>query len=451
MKNVGQERAETLGQKARKGAGWIVAGAIIGNMLRLVSNLIMTRLLLPEAFGMLALASTIMTAISLSTDMGIHRSITRELDGDKPRFLRVAWVIKMLRSSLIAIGILVIALLMWLLAPGLAAEGTIYAQPEMPGVIALVALAPMLRGFGSTSWELAVRNMDRRSIVIWTVIPQIFSMLAMIAFAQITPTVWALMSGMLTSQLVQSLATHIFLPGPRMQFIWDQEIVDRLWHFGKWIMGSSFLGFVSRNADKFVLGGILGAATFGLYVIAQIWIEAGRGLIRQISDGIGYPAIAEVARTRPQDLPRLYRRFQYRIDALCVGGCLAAVIAGPILVKTLYTDTYHQAAHFLQLMSLSFLVLRFGTLSNLVLTAGNSRAMLIVSVIVSTVSVTLMLGAYRIWGIDGAIFGVVLAPLSPLPYLLYLVQPMLGPRETRIEALWGFGILLAILAGFLLL
>ena len=420
-------------------------------MIRLASNLIMTRLLLPEAFGMIALASTVLSAINLSTDMGIRRSITREPDGDSVHFLRMAWVIKMLRSGIISGAILGIALLMWLLAPGLAPEGTIYAQPEMPGVIALIALAPLFRGIGSTSWELALRTIDRRSIVIWTIIPHITSVLAMIAFAQISPTVWALMCGMLTSYLVQSLATHLFMPGPRMGFVWDKEIADRMWHFGKWIMGSSFLGFASRNADKFVLGGILGSATFGLYVIAQIWVEAGRTLIRQIGDGIGFPVIAEAARTRPDDVPRLYRRFQHRIDILCVGACAVAVVGGPILIDLLYTDTYQPAAHLLQLMAFSFLALRFNTLGNLVLTAGNSRGLLIVAAIHAVVSIALMSAGYWTFGLDGAILGVVLAPLSALPYLLFLVRAMLGPTETRIEALWGVVVLGVILAGYWLI
>ncbi|WP_227271826.1 oligosaccharide flippase family protein [Roseobacter weihaiensis] len=445
---VAQNQGESLGQRAKRGARWTVIGIALTSVIRLASNLIMTRLLVPEAFGMIALASTIMTAINLSTDMGIARSVTREPDGDTKLFLRMAWMVKMLRSALIAGAILALAALMWLLAPGLAPAGTIYAQPEMPGLIALIALAPICRGMGSANWELALRNIDRRSIVIWTVLPLMVSILAMIAFAQISPTVWALMFGMLTNFLVQSLATHLFFPGPRMKFVWDKEIGDRLWHFGKWIMGSSFLSFVSRNADKFVLGALLGSATFGLYVIAQIWVEAGRNLIKKIGDGIGYPVIAEVARTRPEDLVRLYRRFQYRIDALCLAACAAAVVGGPIIVDLLYTDTYQQAGHLLQLMAFSFLVLRFSTLSNLVLTAGNSRAMLTVSAILAVVSVTLMALGYRFYGLDGAVLGVVLAPLSPLPYLLYLVHPMLGTKEVRIEALWGGAILVAIPVGF---
>ena len=448
---VAQNQGESLGQKARRGASWTVVGAVASSAIRLASNLIMTRLLLPEAFGMIALASTVLTAINLSTDMGIRRSITREPDGATDHFLRMAWMIKMLRSGLIAGAIVGVAVLMWFLAPGMAPEDTIYAQPEMPGVIALIALAPLFRGIGSTSWELAMRNIDRRSIVIWTAVPHVISVFAMIAFAQFSPTVWALMCGMLTNYLVQSLATHLFIPGPRMGLVWDKEIGDRLWHFGKWIMGASFLGFVSRNADKFVLGGLLGSATFGLYVIAQIWIDAGRRLIRQIGDGIGYPVIAEAARTRPHDVPQLYRRFQHRIDLLCIGACVIAIVGGPILIDFLYTDTYQPTARLLQLLAFSFLVLRFNTMGNLILTAGNSRAMLVISAILAVVSIVLMSGGYWAFGLDGAILGVVLAPLSALPYMLYLIRPMVGAKETRIEALWGTAVLVIVLVGFWLL
>ena len=438
---------QPMAARIKRGALWVVAGAVVGNLMRLCSNLIMTRLLLPEAYGMLALATIVLTAVTLSTDMGIHRSISREPDGSDPKFLRVAWVVKIMRSALIAALILIVAFLVWLLAPSLAAPGTIYVRPEMPGLIALVAVAPILRGFSSTSWELAIRQLDQRSIVLWSAGPLAISIVAMVVFASISPTVWALMFGMLVNQLVQTIGTHLFLSGPRMRFVWDKEIADRLWQFGKWIMGASALGFVSRNVDKFVLSALLSATLFGLYVIAQIWVEAARSLVQQIGDRIGFPALAEASRTRKDELPRLFRRFQYRIDAIIVATFTLLVIGAQPLISLLYTDTYHDAGRYLQWMAFLFLGLRFNTLSTLVMNAGNSRAITIISAIQAVASVVLMTGGYQLMEVKGAIFGMVIASITGLPYLLTLVRPLVGDAQYRIELLWACAVVVVIALG----
>ena len=438
----------SLRQRILRAASWDVGGSIVGSALRLASNLIMTRLLMPEAFGMLALAVTIMTAITLSTDIGIHRSITREPDGDQTHFLRVAWVVKILRSSFIAAGILLAALGVWFLAPAYAPEGTIYAQPEMPGLIAMIALSPLINGLVSTRRELAIRQMNRKPTVLIRLSGQALSVLSMILFAQISPTVWALMCGMLVNNLVFCIASHLFMEGPTMRFEWNRGIADRLWKFGKWIMASSALSFLARNADKFVLGGLLGSATFGLYVIAQIWIDSIRQVIGQLNNGLGFPVVAETSRTRPKEMPRLYRRFQYRIDLICVGAFLLGVLGGPALIGLLYTDAYQDAGRYLQLMAFMLLVLRFNTLGSLVLNAGNSRAMLITAILRAVASIGLMILGYRYFGVEGAILGVAAAPLASLPYVLWLVRPILGARETRIDVIWGIAVFTLTLAAF---
>lgn len=112
----------SLGRRATKAGGWVVFQMLIQNILRLASNLIMTRLLMPEAFGLIALVSALIIGFTLLTDIGIQRSIIREKDGDTDAFLHTAWIVKIGRGALITGGILFVALLLYLLAPTLAAR-----------------------------------------------------------------------------------------------------------------------------------------------------------------------------------------------------------------------------------------------------------------------------------------------------------------------------------------
>ncbi len=66
--------------------------------LRLASNLILTRILFPEAFGLMALVAMVTTGISLFSDIGLGPAISQNPRGDDPEFLDTAWVMQVIRG-----------------------------------------------------------------------------------------------------------------------------------------------------------------------------------------------------------------------------------------------------------------------------------------------------------------------------------------------------------------
>ena len=107
----------SLTRRVAKAGSWSIVQVLGINLLRLCSNLIMTRLLVPEAFGLMAMVSMLIAGFQLFTDIGINRSVSREPDGDQDHFLRVAWMVKIGRGSMIASGVLTAAILLWFLVP----------------------------------------------------------------------------------------------------------------------------------------------------------------------------------------------------------------------------------------------------------------------------------------------------------------------------------------------
>lgn len=426
----------SLKRRILKAGGWSIGQMLALHMLRLGSNLIMTRILLPEAFGLMAMVGVIIAGFSLFTDIGIHRSIAREPDGDQDHFLRVAWVVKIGRGAMIAAGVLCSALLLALLAPHFAKDGSVYADPALAALVAISALIPLMMGFESTSKDLAERHLKMHYSAVLEIAAQIIALATMLIFSAISPTVWALMLGMLTGAALKSIGTHFFFPGPRMQFTWDLEIADRLWQYGKWLMGSSFFTFFALNADRFILAALLDATTFGIYVIAQIWVAAGTMLIGRLADKVGFPTISEVIRERPNEVPQLYRKFQNVIDAICLTAFVTLFLCGPFIIDQLYTATYVEAGRYLALLSVGFLTLRYNTHNGLILNLGKSKAIMLISAVRAVTICTILPLSYHVFGIEGALLAVSLTPLVTTPFTLYLLRPVLGSWQIHFDTLW---------------
>lgn len=79
--------------RALRSTSWIVLGYGGSQAIRLASNLILTRLLFPEAFGLMALIQVVIVGLTLFSDVGIAPSIAQSKRGDDRDFLDTAWTI----------------------------------------------------------------------------------------------------------------------------------------------------------------------------------------------------------------------------------------------------------------------------------------------------------------------------------------------------------------------
>ena len=79
--------------RATRSAGLNLMGFGTGQVLRLASNLILTRLLFPEAFGVMAMVSVFLMGLAMFSDVGVGPAIMQSKRGDDRDFLNTAWTI----------------------------------------------------------------------------------------------------------------------------------------------------------------------------------------------------------------------------------------------------------------------------------------------------------------------------------------------------------------------
>jgi hypothetical protein len=86
--NTTVKQGSSLKKKAIRGTAWTLFGYGGSQALRLVSNLILTRLLVPEVFGLMALVQTFQIGLTLFSDIGIAPSIIQNKRGEDPTFFQ---------------------------------------------------------------------------------------------------------------------------------------------------------------------------------------------------------------------------------------------------------------------------------------------------------------------------------------------------------------------------
>src|SRR4051812_6290963 len=82
-----------LVDRAGRSAVWAMLGFGGGQALRFAGNLVLTRLLMPEAFGLMVLVNTFLMGLALFSDIGVGTSVIQNKRGDERAFLDTAWTI----------------------------------------------------------------------------------------------------------------------------------------------------------------------------------------------------------------------------------------------------------------------------------------------------------------------------------------------------------------------
>jgi O-antigen/teichoic acid export membrane protein len=428
-------KSTSLRGRAATGVIWSVMEHGLNNVLRLASNLIMTRLLVPEAFGLMAMVLTLQVGLTLLTEISIHRSVVQSKTGDTPLFLRVAWTVQVIRGVGISAITLLAAALLWLLAPVLAPPGSIYGDPALPGLIALSSISMICRGLESTNQLLALRRLHLGRVVVLNLSTQVVSLVTMVGFGLIHATVWTLLLGYLVGSVFRAVLSQFLFEGPRMALAWDKAIGAELWNYGRWLVLSSSIAFVAGFSDRIILGGLLDARTFSQYSIAMVWVEAMVGLATVLIDRVGFSTLAETMRESRERIGSVTSKVGLYIDVLVTGLFLSGIVAIPIVIYVLYSSEYHMAASFIPLLAVGVLCTRFNLAFMLVLSDGDSRTTVWASVLTAVFVLVALPTGYYLLGVAGALAAVSLKGLAAAP-LLIVRKRQITHSSTSIDLVW---------------
>ena len=329
-------------QLAVRGAAWTIASYGLSQVLRLGSNLILTRLLVPEMFGLMSLVYVFITALHLFSDVGIGTSLIQNKRGEEPDFLNTAWTLQVCRGVILWFCTLLLA---WPIAH-------LYQQPQFLWLIPVVGLGTVISGFNSTSVFTLNRNMAFGQLAIFELSVQLIGIVVMIVWAWLSPTIWAIVMGSFASQILELVWTHYWNSGSPNRLIWNQEVVKEILSFGKWIFVSTALTFFAEQADRLILGKLLTLDVLGVYGVALNLADIPRSITLALSGKVMFPAITKLV-DQPREILRakILKNRQPILIALAVGLTLL-VSFGDVAIKILYDDRYIQAAWMLPILAL---------------------------------------------------------------------------------------------------
>jgi len=238
-----------------KGAAWMVTLKIVERSLGLISTVILARLLIPNDFGLIAMAMSIFAIIELMSAFGFDTALIQNQDARRTHY-DTAWTLNVL------FGLFSALVLASLAAP---AAG-FYNEPRLINIIYLLAIGAFIQGFENIGTVFFRKEMEFNKEFKFIISKKIIAFCVTVPLAIILKSYWALVIGMLAFRVSGVFFSYAFHPyRPKFSLAeWRQ-----LFNFSKWLLITNLLNFLRIRSANFTIGRFSGANALGLYSIAQ--------------------------------------------------------------------------------------------------------------------------------------------------------------------------------------
>lgn len=385
-----------LQSKIYNGSFWITAGFGLQKIIQLLGNLLLTRLLFPEAFGLMAIVNVFLTGLILMSDIGITPSIIQAKNVDRPNFLNTAWTLQIIRGTLL-----------WIIVCALAYPAAkFYGDPQLFGLLCLTGIGAFFRGFVSINTILAERNIELKKVVYTQIIGQIVTFVIMVTLALIYKSVWALAIGTIFGSAFSIFLGHFLFSGHKHALCFKVKYARQIFHFGKWIFWGTLFTFFGGQGIRIIEGAFVSTSMLGIISIAATLAWITGELISRLLGAIVFPSLSKINRDNPENLPKALTKVRTiaTLASLPVFGLIS--IFSTFIINILYDERYSFAGPVLSILAINAFIKTLPMFyQNGLLAQGNSKFHFFISAALAFFSITGLITGYYAGGIYGMLIG----------------------------------------------
>ena len=283
----------TISEHSARGLRVVFASQAIKLLLLVISNICLARLLMPEDFGLVAMAVAFTGFLILFRDMGISAAIIQKETISDAETSNVFWLNLGITVSLS--GLIIVA------APLIA---SFYADQRLTTILYVIALIFMVEGLAQLHFALLKRNMLFKNI----------AAIQLLALGLgVMGGIWAALSGLSywSLLLMQLINVAITSAGYWYQCRWRPQLYNSktdirgLLKFGGFMTANSIATYLNRNSDDILIGRVLGGVATGYYSRAYSLLNLPLGQIVSPMTSVALPALSRL-RAYPDAYAKTY-------------------------------------------------------------------------------------------------------------------------------------------------
>lgn len=345
-----------LGNKSTSistGAVIMVAMRWLDRLVGIISTLILARLLVPQDFGVIAMASVVVGFVDIIFDLGVNVAVIQRKNPTQS-FYNTAWTLRIMQLCMVA-------LLLVALAP-FAAD--YYRDPRVTGAIQLMALSVAIASFENVGIVNFQKELNFTADAKFILAKRLMAFFITIGLTLAFRNYWGMIIGALCGRLFSTVLSYIVHP---MRPRFSLENFKEIFSISQWVLVKNISQYLDRNLHIILVGGISSTATTGGYTLAnEISDVPGTDLLAPINRVL-FPAFAKV-KDNAAELTKLLLMAQSVQVMVTFPACIGFVMTANEFVPIALGDKWIFIVPFIQTLALSNIIQSIYSSSNYVLT-----------------------------------------------------------------------------------
>lgn len=340
-----------LGHRAASGVVWLTAQKWVVRLAGLVTIAILTRLLSPEDFGVVAAAATVLPFFYLLSDLGFATYIVQADDPDQRALSTGFWFSSI--AGLVLTTVLVIASPLF---------GLMFSSPDVIPVIQVLSIAVLCTGVSSVPTALLRRRMHFRALAVQGLAASVVAQVVAIAMALAGMGVWALVGQTLTSQIVMTVLACVAARWlPSWLFSWSE--LKTMAAFGTKVLSVELVAMTRAAVEAAIISAALGLTAFGYLTIAQKLVQIVQDLTGAAVLPVTTVAFAKL-RDSAERLTAAYTRALRMVYAVMSPPLVLLAVAAPLIVPIVFGPGWDESFRVAQFLALAGTVVVGATLDH---------------------------------------------------------------------------------------
>lgn len=367
--------AGSLGSRATSGALAVGVVQIVKFAIQFASAIVLSRLLQPADFGVVAMVAPLLAFIGLFQDLGLAQATIQRAELTHSQASALFWI-NFAAATLCALAVLA-------LAPAAAA---FYAAPELERLAAAYALLVAVNGLAAQHAALLNREMMFKALAIADAGSAIIGFFATVVAAFCTPNYWALFIGGATSTLFNLCAVWALLgwapARPKFERGFGAFVT-----FGAGVTGFNLVNYFSRNLDNILIGRAFGEATLGYYDRAYKLLLFPLHQINFPLARVMLPALARLV-NEPDRYRSAYLRSVRLVLLVTLPGVVFLIVYADEVIPVVIGERWRETSRIFSWLGFAALVQPLNNLSGMLyLSQGRIRELALVGAVLSAVPI----------------------------------------------------------------
>ncbi len=374
---------------------WAIFTRVAMRFLGAISIVILARILVPEDYGLIALAMMIMTVLETMTAMGLEAALVADQKATKDHYNTV-WTLHVIQGLVIGLALAALAV----------PSANYFDEPELEMVLYSYAALTVVYGFfnvGIVDFRKKLRFELEFKFLLYS---KLISFFVTIAAAIILKSYWALIIGVTANYFVKLVLSYTMSPF-RPKFCLKKW--RELFNFSKWMIVHTVSSSITWEADSFLVARLANTQTLGVFSIADELaqtptVELGTSVSRAMS-----PSLAKL-NDNEENFKALYHLSLGMLLFVAAPAGVGISVLAQEFTAILLGEKWQDAVPFIEILALVGVLSLFPSSSiSALVNSGRVKVLACLSVVRLFVRTSLLFAGFYYFGINGFLWATLIS------------------------------------------